>query len=150
MQIVQVDHNIDLKDELLDFMCGKRLGVGVYRTVYEFNFNRQFVIKVADETTGRAENLLELRVWREIYQSPAEKWFAEVLEVSCAGQFLIQRKVEQLPKSQYPKEIPAFFTDTKYSNFGWIEGKGFVCCDFGSFNLFRGISVKMKKASWWE
>lgn len=150
MQAVTVNHELFLKDELLDFMAGKRLGVGLYRTVYEFRFNSKYVIKVADDENGRAVNLLEARIWQEIDMTPVTKWFAPVVEVSMAGQFLIQHRAEQLPKEQYPEKIPAFFTDTKYSNFGFIKDKGFVCVDYGSFNIFKGINTRLKKADWWE
>lgn len=139
-----------IPDELFDFMCGKQLGYGVYRNVFEFKFNKKYVIKVADSEQGRAVNLLEYRLWTEMFATPLEKWFAGVVDVSEAGKYLIQERVEQLPKEQYPEQIPYFFSDTKYSNFGYLKGKGFVCVDFGSFNIFRGVSTKMKKVDWWE
>lgn len=135
--------------ELFDFMLGSRLGYGAYRDVFEFKFNQKYVVKVAIEDSGRQANLLEEKVWREIDMTPVAKWFAPVVRVSGQGKYLIQERIEPLPKAQYPKEIPAFFTDTKYANFGWLEGKGFVCCDFGSFNIFRGVSTRLKKAEWW-
>lgn len=149
MQAITVNHEIFLKDELLDFVVGKRLGFGAYRTVYEYRFNSKYVLKIADDVNGRAENLLENRIWWQINLTPAARWFAPIMEVSIAGQFLIQHKIEQLPHEQYPKKIPAFFTDTKYSNFGWLDGK-FVCCDFGSFNIFNGVNTRLKNADWWE
>ncbi len=139
-----------MTEELFDFMAGRRLGFGVYRDVYEFSFNDKYVIKVARNDDGRAVNLIERRIWSEIYMTPLEKWFAPVIDASPVGKYLIQERVEQLPKEQYPEEIPAFFTDTKYSNFGYLKGKGFVCVDFGSFNMFRGVSTKLRKADWWE
>ena len=137
-------------DELEKFICGKRLGFGAFREVFELRANDAYVVKIAIDDAGRAVNLLENKIWGEISETPLAKWFAPVFAVSSSGKYLIQQKVEQLPKEQYPKKIPRFFTDTKYSNFGWLKGKGFVCCDFGSFNMFRGGSTKMVKVSWWE
>ena len=134
--------------ELEEYICGKRLGVGAYRSVYAFAPDSNFVVKVANEN-GRAVNLLEEKIWHDIWSTPLEKWFAPVKSVSEAGKYLIQERVEMMPKDKYPLMIPHFFTDTKYSNFGWLKGK-FVCCDFGSFNMFRGVSPKMVKAKWWE
>lgn len=139
----------NLDNELFNFALGNKLGYGAYRDVFEFKFNSKYVIKVAIEDAGRQANLLEEKVWQEIDMTPVAKWFAPVISVSGAGKYLIQEKIEPLPKSQYPEKIPAFFTDTKYSNFGWLKGKGFVCCDFGTFNIFRGISTRMKKVNWW-
>lgn len=138
-------------EELEEFVCGKRLGSGIHRDVFTFMPNKEYVIKVAkSDSESRAVNLIEAKIWSEIHSTPAAKWFAPVFDVSESGKFLLQRRVEQLPKEEYPKKIPHFFTDTKYSNFGWIKGVGFVCIDFGSFNIFRGISTKMVKAEWWE
>jgi len=139
-----------MEKELQNFICGKKLGYGAYRDVYEFSIDNSFVIKIAKDEEGRAVNLLENKLWWEISETPIAKWFAPVISVSEAGEYLIQKKIEVLPKEQYPKKIPYFFTDTKYSNFGWLKGKGFVCCDFGSFNIFRGLNSKMKKVDWWE
>ncbi len=140
----------ELDSELNDFLIGRRIGVGAFRYVYELRYDNRYVIKVASDEDGRAVNLLEWKVWCEVGSTPAGKWFADVVGVSGGGKYLVQKKVEMLPRHQYPKEIPHFFTDTKYSNFGYLEGKGFVCLDFGSFNMFRGISAKMRKADWWE
>ena len=139
-----------MKEELEEFIYGKRLGFGIHREVFIFKQRPDYVIKVARDEESRAVNLIEARIWNNLYETPAQKWFAEVLDVSEAGKYLIQRRAEQIPKEQYPKKIPHFFTDTKYSNFGWINKIGFVCIDFGSFNMFRGITNKMVKAEWWE
>lgn len=135
--------------ELFDFMLGEKLGYGAYRDVFVLSHDPNYVIKVAIEDRGRAVNLIESRIWQEIDLTPVSKWFAPVRDVSLAGKYLIQKRIESLPKEQYPEKIPAFFTDTKYSNFGWLNGQ-FVCCDFGSFNMFRGVSTRLKKANWWE
>lgn len=136
--------------ELFDFMLGRKIGYGVYREVFNCRFNDKYVVKVANGDGGRSANILEYKLWSDMYLTPLEKWFAPVMGVSESGKYLIQEKVEMLPKSQYPEKIPHFFTDTKYSNFGHLEGKGFVCVDFGSFNIFKGVSTRMVKAEWWE
>lgn len=60
--------------------------------------------------------------------------------------------MEKLPKEQYPKLIPSFFGDTKYANFGWLNGH-FVCVDYASFmytSMSHKWNGKLKKANWWE
>jgi len=141
---------IDVNDEVHNFFLGKRLGKGIHRDVFTFPLKEGYVIKIANEPESRAVNLIEARIWNQLTETPAQKWFAPVIDVSESGTYLVQRRAEQLPKEKYPKMIPHFFTDTKYSNFGWIKGIGFVCVDFGSFNMFRGITTKMLKAEWWE
>lgn len=136
--------------ELEEYLKGRWLGSGVYRDVYELSTDKQWVIKIAKEG-GREINLIENRIWWEVFGTPIQKFFSPVLSVSTAGKYLIQRRVKHPQKKDYPKELPAFFTDTKYSNFGIIEEtQAFVCCDFGSFNMWRGIKLKMKRVDWWE
>ena len=138
-----------MEKELEEYICGKFLGSGVYRKVYVCTFDPTLVVKVAEEYGGRASNLLENHIWWQIIETPIAKWFSPVVSVSTSGKYLLQRRVEQLPKEQYPAELPSFFTDTKYSNFGHLKDKGFVCCDYGSFNLWRDINSRMKKVNWW-
>lgn len=139
-----------MPNEIDSLILGQKLGRGAYRDVYVFAPDPTKVIKVANCDEGRSANLIEDKLWWEIWQTPVAKWFAPVYSVSTAGEYLLQQRVEPLPREQYPDKIPAFFTDTKYSNFGHIKDKGFVCCDYGSFNIFKGVATRMKKADWWE
>lgn len=126
------------------------LGWGLHREVYEFLPDPTKVIKIARNEDGRAANILERKLFYDLLEGPIVKWFAPVYDCSVAGEFLIMQRAEPLPHEQYPKKIPHFFTDTKYSNFGWIKGRGFVCIDLASFNLYEGVSTKMRVAKWWE
>jgi len=137
-------------EELLNFICGKKLGSGAYRDVYEFIPDKTLVIKIANSDDGRGVNLLEKRLWFEIEETPMQKWFAPVIDVSGSGKYLLQKRIEPMPKDKYPNKVPAFFTDMKYTNFGYLKGKGFVCCDLGSFNFWKSSSRKIVKANWWE
>lgn len=139
-----------MHDELESIVIGEKIGRGVHRDVYVFAPNKNFVIKVAIGDDGRGVNILEEKLWADMYETPISKWFAPVTLVSPGGKYLIQARLEPMRRKDYPKMIPHFFTDTKYSNFGWLPDKGFVCCDYGSFNMFRGVSIKMVKANWWE
>lgn len=135
-------------NELEEYLLGAKLGFGIHRHVYVFRPDPTKVIKVATDG-GRAANLIEEELyWKAIAYTPLEKWFAPVISVSEGGKYLIQERAEPLPKHQYPKQIPHFFTDVKYENFGYIKGKGLVCVDYGSFNVFRNISARMVKADW--
>lgn len=139
-----------METELETIILGEKLGRGVHRDVYVFAPDPTKVIKVAKED-GRAVNLIEHKLfWNAIWETPLQKWFAGAFLVSESGKYLIQERAEKLPKDQYPEKIPRFFTDTKYDNFGYIKGRGLVCVDYGSFNVFRTISSRMVKADWWE
>lgn len=140
----------NILEELEGIIIGKLLGEGIHRCVYDFLPDPTKVIKVAKLEEGRGMNLQEYKLWQDFQGTPLVKWFAPVHDVSAAGKYLIQDKLESLPKEKYPKKIPAFFQDTKYKNFGWHPKLKFVCCDYGAFNIWRGVTQKMVKANWWE
>jgi len=54
------------------------------------------------------------------------------------------QKTEEKPNKPRPKEIPDFFTDIKWDNFGWIGNK-FVCHDYGFLYRFIKYENKMRK-----
>ena len=134
--------------ELSDLVLGRQIGFGVYKDVFVFQPNTDLVIKFA--ATDPAMNYREWDIWNSV-DKEIKKWLAPCVRISDCGVFLIQKRVERKPKKDYPKMIPAFLTDTKYSNFGWIDNK-FVCCDYGGFyNIFLDgkPNTKLVKANWW-
>jgi hypothetical protein len=139
--------NTLMYEDLRGLLLGEKLGEGVYRKVSVFRPDKRLVIKVAEEDPH--PNVIEYRIWEELMDTKVAKWFAPCVAISTCGLFLLQKRVEMHPKSEYPKMVPHFFTDCKYSNFGWLDGK-FVCCDYGGFVITNGFTNKMKKADWWE
>jgi len=136
--------------ELEQLLIGKKMGSGMHRTTYDCLLNGEWVVKVADdERMGRGANCLEYKIWQEIqYSDDVGKFFAPCIDISEGGKYLIQEKVEKARKKDYPSKIPHFFTDVKYDNFGFLRGK-FVCVDYGSLLIWRGIDkVRMVKAHW--
>ncbi|NCD07693.1 MAG: hypothetical protein EOL97_16410, partial [Spirochaetia bacterium] len=123
-----------MEKELFNLLVNKKLGTGVYRTVYDLKYNKDKVIKVANDVYGEKENAREYILWDDIsnYYPKLKKWFAPCYQYSATGKYLIQDKVIFPDKTKYPKQLPAFFTDTKYSNFGLLNGK-WVCIDYGCF-----------------
>lgn len=137
-------------EDLKELLFGEALGFGIHRKVGVFKPNPDLVIKCAMECPNI--NVLEEEVWQMVQYTNIAKWFAPCVDISPCGIFLLQKRVEQRPKSEYPKQIPSFFGDTKYKNFGWINGK-FVCCDYAGFistSMTHKWSGRMKKADWWE
>lgn len=46
--------------------------------------------------------------------------------------------------------MPIFFTDFKYLNYGFYDGR-IVCHDYGTSLIFEhGMTKRTKKAEWWE
>jgi hypothetical protein len=126
-----------------------RIGNGIYRDVYR-TIMKHLVIKIANCQKGQMENIMEMKLWEEVKDMPIKKWFAPCVKVSESGKYLLQEKIEHGRQQDYPEEVPHFFIDMKYTNYGWI-GKQFVCCDYSDFIITNGFnSKKMKKAEWWE
>ena len=137
----------DLRD-LEDIIIGKKLGFGIDRTVFEFYFSDNKVIKIATGSEGRANNQIEYKLWDEIQNTKYDKWFAKCFGVSPNGKYLIQEKIKFKDISKYPKEIPHFFTDIKTENYGWTDKGKFVCCDYSRQIITNGITSRMKKVKW--
>lgn len=137
-------------EDLKSLVLGEMLGLGIHRKVGVFNPDASLVIKCAIEYPST--NILEDEIWRMVKDTEIAKWFAPCVYISPCGMFLLQKRVETKPKSEYPKYVPSFFGDLKFKNYGWI-GKQFVCCDYASFvltSMSHKWSGKMKKAEWWE
>ena len=129
-------------------LCGKWLGSGIHRAVYECALNDKWIVKIALGEDGRKMNLIEDKISYELGECDLKKWFAKVIQVSEAGLLLIMEKAEMGRHKDYPKKVPHFFTDLKYNNYGWI-GDRFVCVDYCSTIITNGFTKKMVKANFW-
>jgi len=144
----------DVNTDLILTLCGNKIGAGSYRTVYEYNLDSKYVIKIEPNATDA--NITEYILWDEIQGLQKElawvkDWFAPVLWISPNNKILVMQKTEEKPQKQRPREVPAFFTDLKYDNWGWIGNK-FVCHDYGfiyRFIKYEKKFQKIKKDAWW-
>lgn len=135
--------------EIRKRICGKKIGRGLYRTVYLLKADTNFVVKIeGDPSRGDFANVAE---WRNYINSREwkwlEKWLAPCEGINETGQILIQQRVEFRNPKDYPKKVPIMFTDLKHSNFGWIADR-FCCCDY-SF-LIPLQKAKLKRAKWFR
>jgi len=143
-----------IKDDALTVMCGKQLGKGVSRVVYEFNDD--CVIKVEFDATRESsmlQNAREAIVWREFeHWDKMKVWFAPVKFISRSGHWLVQAKTIPVTINELRREapkVPSCFTDLKVKNWGRIKGR-IVCHDYGSLLLGQNKPENLKKAKWWE
>lgn len=145
----KISNNLTAHDAL-SLLCGKLIAKGAYRAVYENKFDKTKVVKIQSCEYAPLENINEWLAWIELQHTKAGKWLAPCHSISNKGHILIQSKTSKLDFEQYPKEIPKFLTDTKYENYGVINGE-FVCHDYGSHLLMTyGCKLKMKKAEWYQ
>lgn len=129
--------------------CGKLIGKGVSRNVYECKLNPDWVVKI--QISNDFCNIVEWKIWEDLCMAPwYAKWFAECLTITESGMVLIQRKVLFPDKKTYPKKLPVFFTDLKYDNYGFIDGQ-LKACDYSNvLAMMTGLmGRKMRNAKWW-
>jgi hypothetical protein len=139
--------------ELVQTMCGKLLGAGAARQVYENLLDPNMVFKFETEH-GSFQNIIEWETWDRVKATAHAKWFAPCIAISPCGGLLVQRRTT--PAAFHPEQIPAFFTDLKCTNFGVLFNADntpghFVCHDYGvHLMLEKGMTKRMQKAAWWN
>jgi len=132
--------------EMCDFFLGKLLGYGVSRCVFEYSFDKRFVVKI--DLSDYNANVIEANIWQHVARIPKlSKWFAPVGMLSRCGRIMFQRKCNTKTEvSKYPKNIPDFFRDVKYSNWGLL-GDRVVCFDYSHVSITQLGDNKMVKAN---
>ena len=153
LDIERVSDLLNITPIALDFVtsiCGHYIGSGSYRSVFDYNLDDRYVVKIEPCNTNC--NMVEYMIWDEVKGlinnlEWVKKWFAPVKWISPNGRILIMRKTTQKPNKKMPEKIPAFLWDIRADNFGWI-GKNFVCHDYGQFYNMIHYPKKMVKAKW--
>lgn len=130
-------------------LCGDKIGTGITREVYVLKQNPNYVVKIqVDPSKGVFANVLEFTNYCDFREVSAFGHYLAPCElITETGQVLIQRRVEFRKRKDYPKYIPAVFTDLKIQNYGWI-GDQFVCCDYPFLLLLGTDPKKIKYAKW--
>ena len=136
-------------EDTFNLLCGARLGGGAHRTVFECRIRPDLVVKVEIDTTWRGfYNAREYKFYTDYAHCPGvEKWLAPVEFISPDGRILLQKRCDPVRSTDtLPDKIPAFFTDIKRENFGWLNGK-FVCLDY-ALTIDRA-EQRLKKVTVW-
>ncbi|MGK6342870.1 hypothetical protein ACMGDK_11560 [Chryseobacterium sp. DT-3] len=142
--------------DLIRMMFGQKINEGSYRSVYEYNFDpNKYVIKIEPNSTESNAN--EFLIWEEVSGlcgnlSWVKDWFAPVLFMSPDAKILVMERTFPYKTIRgkdlvRPEKIPDFFSDVKFSNFGWLGNK-LVCHDYGFINRFIKYDKKFRKANW--
>lgn len=138
----------DAASEALALLQGDPVAFGSTREVYLCKINPAWVVKVEDP--AQFQNAIEWLTWQQIRTTPHARWFAPCLHISPGGRVLIQARTTPAEHGRYPREVPAFFDDTKRSNFGLLDGR-IVCHDYGVTHLVkRGLTSRLVAAKWWD
>ena len=133
-------------------LFGKRLDNGATREVFEWQMHeRKYVIKIEDG--DHFHNIMEHITWNAVRNTEYAKWFAPVYRVTPGGHALIMRRTREARAGdpEFP-EIPDFFVDVRYRNWGIMDGR-WVCHDYAYHNIMSsGLKniqmVQVKPETW--
>lgn len=132
--------------ELWQLLMGKQIGEGVFRKVYEMEFNPDMVLKV-EQKPHSFHNIKEWENWDQVrWHSDLREWFAPCVAISKNGLFLIQKRTTPVTMDDMPAKHPACLTDTKVQNYGRYKGR-IVCHDYGHLRTI--LKTNLIKADWW-
>ena len=136
-------------EDAFNLLCGRKIGEGMTRDVYECNLRPDCVVKVENaDVRSHFQNLQEWMVWGRVCGTDLEKWFAPVVQISPNGRILLMKRTLPSHTEGLPDKVPVFFTDFKRANYGFYQGK-FVCHDYGSHLLMeRGMSKRLRTVNW--
>ena len=136
--------------DLLTSICGEHIATGVFRSVFDYNLDDRYVVKIEPLNTGC--NLIEYMIWDEVKGlinnlEWVKDWFAPVKWISPNGHVLVMKKTYERYNKKRPDKIPEFIWDIKIDNFGWIGNK-FVCHDYGQFYNMIHYPKRFKRVNW--
>jgi len=150
--IIKLFDDADIMTAYHDMLCGDMIAEGCSRVVYECEYDKSCVVKIAkkDEDNLPDDNILEWEIWNMVKDMTDEtpKWFAPCVRISENGRILIQKRTNPLTDKQWESldKIPSFLSDVKRSNFGMYKGR--ICSHDYAFTLFRlNIDKRMRKIS---
>lgn len=142
------DHGPAVLRDFFHMICGKKLGSGIARTVYENNFDKTGVVVKIEDVTQSFQNVIEWETWQRVKDTEFARWFAPCVGISPCGIVLVMART--MPATKFPDKLPVYLTDTKRTNYGIYKGR-LVCHDYGTHLLMeRGMTKRMRKANWWD
>lgn len=140
-------HNL-IHEDAFNLLCGKLLGEGIHRKVFECKLRDDLVVKVEFETDYRPfANVLEMRFWNDHeHCKKVADWLAPCEFMSPDGRVLLQQRARPIVDADVlPAQVPSFLSDLKLENFGIIAGR-VVCLDYA--RTIPNPSIRPKKVTW--
>lgn len=142
------DWNAEVRTDFINMMIGDKLGWGIGRIVYAFKYDPTLVVKV-EYDTGRFQNALEWKLWKEFDGAMNARWLAPCHSISPCGSILLQSRTYPVQPEYLPKRVPKFLSDLKSENWGRLN-KRVVCHDYG-LNLIMSkaaYDARTQRADW--
>ncbi len=148
------DYNKAFLTDGIRFLCGKLLGTGCSREVYEYGGNGEFVVKIEVNSSDMFQNVMEYNFWQDTRAHPSmQKWIAPCLRISPHGIYMIQERTTPVTLKELEKRIkkvPVWCADLKVSNWGKLPNGRIVCHDYGTHAAAGHASQRLQKAHWWD
>lgn len=138
-------------EDLFNLVCGKLLGEGVHRKVFECRLRDDLVVKVEIPQTFRFfANVHEMTVYNQASYA-AQRWLAKPDFLSPDGRIMFQERAMPISSpSDLPAELPSFLSDIKVENFGWVndgDARRLVCVDYAIICPGK-LNMKKRKVDW--
>jgi len=133
--------------DCFNMLCGDKLGEGIHRTVYSCKLRPDLVVKVENQEMRYFANVMEDKFFSD-HQSVKEvaRWLAPIEFLSPDGRLLLMKRVRPVHESdKLPDKLPAFLTDLKRENFGWLDGR-LVCVDY-AFTI-PNPGLRLRRVHW--
>lgn len=142
-----MEMNAGVYEDAFNMLCGRKLGEGIHRQVFECKILPHLVVKVENDLYRYFANVYEQRVWSDNeYCEKVARWLAPVAFMSPDAKVLLQYRTDPLPQNySLPDRVPTFLTDLKRENFGIFEGR-LVCHDYAM--TVSNLSTRLTKAHW--
>lgn len=136
-------------EDAFNLLCGEKIGSGIHRDVFECRLRPDLVVKVEIEESWRTfANVMEMKFWCDNEHAKGiGEWLAPCEYMSPDGRILLQRRADPVSRRDtvLPDKLPAFLTDIKPANFGWLAGR-LVCVDYAL--VIDNPSARLKKVEW--
>lgn len=143
--MIYADKDLRAHEDFFDLMLGAELGSGISRRVFILKHGADNLVAKVEK--DGFQNVHEWNVWNRVEGTAFAKWFAPAKALSPDGRVLIMERT--IPAVDMPDQVPAFFTDLKWENFGVLSDKRFVCHDYGTTLLVElGMTKRMRRAQW--
>lgn len=137
--------------DMFNIVCGKLLGQGVHRKVFECRLRPDLVVKVESPDTFRFfANVHEMKIYNDAPYA-VQRWLAKPDMLSPDGRVMFQERVlPAVDVSELPETLPSFLTDIKPENFGWVrdgDSRRLVCVDYALVRMGK-LDMKPRKVQW--
>lgn len=130
--------------DAFNMLCGRKIGEGIHRTVYECKLRDDLVVKVETDADFRYfANVHECKFHSDHqYFAKVADWLAPVEFLSPDGRLLLMKRCDPVKEDDLPDMLPTWMTDIKADNFGRLNGR-IVMVDYAL--TIPTVNIRLKR-----